>query len=112
MFLASDSILEIVGRGRVGIKFPDGRVKGIDGVLHIPSLAQNLLSVSKLNDVGVQVTFVHDGCKMTRGSIILAKGECIGILYRLYAKPMCYNSVSVKSNQAAMTTHDVNSMEV
>lgn len=112
VFLASYSTLEIVGRGRVRIQFPNCRVKGIDGVPHIPSLSWNLLSVSKLNDVGVQVTFVHYGCKMTRGSIILAKGDHIRTLYGLDAKLVCYNSVSVKSNQVAMATHDVNSMEV
>ena len=64
------------------IKIPDGRVKGIDGVLYIPSLAQNLLSMNKLGDVGVQVVFLSGGCKMIRGSMVLAKGvrlvPCIG----------------------------------
>jgi hypothetical protein len=112
VFLASDSTLEIVGKGRVRIQFPDGRIKGIDGVLHIPGLARNLLSVSKLNDVGVQVTFVHGGCKMTRGSIVLAKGERIGTLYKLDAKPVCCNSVSVKSGKSNDTTYGANAMEV
>lgn len=61
VYLASDSSLEIVGRGRVRIQFPDGRVKGINDVMHIPGLAQNLFYVSKLNDVGVQVTFSGNG---------------------------------------------------
>ena len=51
VYLASDSTLEIVGRGRVRIQFPDGRVKGINNVMHIPGLARNLLSVSMLNDL-------------------------------------------------------------
>lgn len=53
VLLVSDLILEIIGKGRVKIQLPDGRIKRIDGVLHIPSLPRNLLSVSKLDDVGV-----------------------------------------------------------
>lgn len=41
VYLASDSMLEIVGRGRIKIQFPDGRVKGINGVLHILGLERN-----------------------------------------------------------------------
>lgn len=50
VYLGDDSQLNIDGRGRVLIKFPNGRVKGINGVFHISGLAQNLLSISKLND--------------------------------------------------------------
>lgn len=53
VFLVSDSILKTIRRGRVRIQFPNDRVKGIDGVLYIPGLARNLLSVSKLNDARV-----------------------------------------------------------
>ena len=42
--------------------------------MHIPGLARNLLSVSMLNDVGVQVVFSKEGCKMMRGAMVLAKG--------------------------------------
>jgi hypothetical protein len=66
VYLASDSTLQIVGCGRVKIQFPDGRIKGIDGIMHIPGLTQNLLYVSKLNDIGVQVSFLSNGCKMAR----------------------------------------------
>ena len=39
VYLGDDSHLKIVGRGRVNIRFPDGRVKGINGVMHILGLA-------------------------------------------------------------------------
>lgn len=74
VYLASHSNLQIVGCGRVKIQFLDGRIKGIDSVMHILGLVQNLLSVRNLNDVGVQVSFLNGGFKMTRGSMMLAKG--------------------------------------
>jgi len=39
VYLGDDSPLIIVGRGRVLIRFCDGRVKGINEVLHILDLA-------------------------------------------------------------------------
>jgi hypothetical protein len=51
--LGDDSLLNIVGCSRVLIKFLDGRVKGVNGVLHILYLAQNLLLVSTLNYTSV-----------------------------------------------------------
>lgn len=53
VYLGDDSNLNIVEYGRVKIIFLGGRVKVISGVLHIPSLAHNLLSISKLTDAGV-----------------------------------------------------------
>lgn len=53
VYLASDSSLEIFGRGSVKIQFPDRRIKIIDGVMHILGLARNFLSVINLNYVGL-----------------------------------------------------------
>jgi hypothetical protein len=59
VYLSDDSHLSIVGCGRVLIIFLDGKVKMINGVMHILSLAWNLLLVNTLNDVGVQVVFYN-----------------------------------------------------
>lgn len=53
--------------------------------MHILGLARNLLAISMLNDVGVQVVFSKDGCKMMRGSMVLAKGTRRGTLFQLDA---------------------------
>ena len=53
VYLGDGSPLSIVGCGRVLIKFLDGKEKGISGVLYISSLAQNLISTSSCNGVGV-----------------------------------------------------------
>jgi len=39
LYLGDEYPLSIVGHGRFLIKFPDGREKGINGVLHILGLA-------------------------------------------------------------------------
>lgn len=76
MYLGDDSHLDIIGHGKVKIKFPNGLVKRTSGVLHIFGLKQNLLSMRKLIDVDVQVIFSNERCKMARGVIF-------GTLYKL-----------------------------
>ena len=63
--------------------------------MDILGLARNLLSVSMLNDVGVQVVFSKDGCKMMRGAMVLAKGTRRGTLFQLDACMSQCNSSSI-----------------
>ena len=72
--------------------------------MHIPGLARNLLSVSMLNDVGVQVVFSKDGCKMMRGAMVLAKGTRRGTLFQLDACISQCNSSSVSKKRTAITS--------
>jgi hypothetical protein len=53
VYLCDDSLLNIVVCGRVLIRFPNARVKGIIRVLHILDLVQNALSIDKINDASV-----------------------------------------------------------
>eukprot|EP00253_Pinus_taeda_P005842 PITA_05842 len=50
VFLGDDRKARIIGRGKVKLKLQGGRVRTLPGVLHIPALARNLISVSKLDD--------------------------------------------------------------
>ena len=83
VFLGDDRKARIIGRGKVKLKLQGGRVRTLSGVLHIPALARNLISVSKLNDAGVKTVFKKDTCKMVRGALILMRGVRIGTLYKL-----------------------------
>ena len=57
-----------------------------------------------LNDVGVQVFFSKDGCKMTRGAMVLAKGTRRGTLFQLDACISQCNSSSISKKRAAITS--------
>jgi hypothetical protein len=85
VYLGDNSTLNIVGHGRVLTRFPGGEVKGRNGVLHVLGLARNVLSVSKLNDVGVQLVFSNKVCKLVQGAMALAKGVRVGTLFSLDA---------------------------
>ena len=62
--LGDDRKARIIGRGKVKLKLQGGRVRTLSGVLHIPALARNLISVSKLDDSSVKTMFGKDTCKM------------------------------------------------
>ena len=52
----------------------DGRIRTLPSVLHIPALARNLISVSKMDDASVKTMFEKDTCKMVRGALVLMRG--------------------------------------
>lgn len=105
--LGDDSHLDIVGHGKVRIKFPCGRIKRIRGVLHILILAQNLLSMRKLIDVGVQVVFSNTRYKMVRGVIRITTYVKFGTLYNLHAHTIECNSTSIKSKYVSTLLEEV-----
>ena len=84
-------------------QIPDGQVKGINGVMHIPSLEQNLLSISMLNDVGVQVFFSKYGYKMMRETMVLAKGTRRGTLFHLDASISQCNISSISKKRETIS---------
>jgi hypothetical protein len=57
VFLGDDSTTKIVVRERVLLILRDGRSRTLPGVLRIPSLERNLISIRKMSDAGVQTLF-------------------------------------------------------
>lgn len=97
VYLGDNSFLDIVGHGNVHVKLSNGRTRTFDGVLHILGLARNMLSISKLIDVGVHVQFSEAGMKMVRGAMVIARGSRMGTLYQLDACTVECNIISDKT---------------
>ena len=51
--------------------------------MYILNLAINLISISKMDDVGVCTIFEKDTCKMIGGAMVFQRGVQIVILYNL-----------------------------
>eukprot|EP00253_Pinus_taeda_P028573 PITA_28573 len=102
VFLGDDRKARIIVREKVKLKLQGGRVRTLSGVLHIPALARNMISVSKLDDAGVKTVFEKDTCKMVRGSLVLMWGVQIGTLYKLQGSTIVdrCNSSMVPENGA------------
>ena len=64
LYLGDDSPASIIGCGRVKLKLKDGRIRNFRGVLHIPNLARNLISIGKMDVSGVKTVCGDGGCKM------------------------------------------------
>jgi len=57
VFFEDDSITTTIRHGKVKLLLKDQRVKTLPRVLHIPSLAINLISMSKMSDTSMQAYF-------------------------------------------------------
>ena len=102
VLLGDDRKAKIVGHKKLKLKLQGGRVRTLLGVLHIPALAKNLISVSKLDDAGVKTVFEKDTSKMVRGALVLMWGVRIGTLYKLQGSTVVdgCNSSMVPQNGA------------
>ena len=57
VFLGDDSTTKIIGQGKVKLRLIDGRIRTLPSVLHMLGLDINLISISKMDDVGVRKIF-------------------------------------------------------
>ena len=74
---------KIVGIGNITMKLPNGTQWTLNDARHIPDLKRNLISTSKLDKEGYVMTFGNGNWKVTKGSMVFAKGNLVGSLYLL-----------------------------
>jgi len=82
-FLPSGSKCDIMGLGTVKVKMFDGVVHTLGGVAYISKLRKNLISLSQLNSKGCKCPIAGGAMKITRGCMVVMKGEKCGGIYRL-----------------------------
>jgi hypothetical protein len=82
VFLGDESTTKITGQGKFKFQLMDGRITTLPGVLHIPRLVRNSISLRKMDDAGVKTVFEKETCRMVQ-AIVLLKGVWIGNLYKL-----------------------------
>nr|XP_040249189.1 uncharacterized protein LOC120966742 [Aegilops tauschii subsp. strangulata] len=71
----------IVGKGSICIETNTGCGLVLDDVRHVPDIRLNLLSVGKLDDIKHPSYFGEGKWKLTKGSLIVARGSKQGNLY-------------------------------
>jgi hypothetical protein len=72
-----------MGSGRDKLLLKDGRIRTFPGVLHIQKLARSLISVSKLDDAGVDTVLGKGTFKVVCGAMVLMRVFWCGTLYKL-----------------------------
>ena len=65
------------------MKLPNGTQWTLNDARHILDLKRNLISISKLDKEGYVMTFGDGSWKVTKGSMVFAKGNLVGSLYLL-----------------------------
>jgi hypothetical protein len=86
------------------LRLIDVRIRKLPGVFHIPGLAINLISVVKMDSIGVKTIFEKETCRMVQGAMVLLKGVCIGTLYNIQG-----NTISDRCNSSIVP--DIGSVE-
>ena len=81
VYLGDTKPCQIVGKGKIKIMLQNGNNWLVHEVRHVPNLRRNLISVGKLGDEGCVVTFHDKNWKVSKGSLVVAKGVKVGTLY-------------------------------
>nr|GEZ21723.1 retrovirus-related Pol polyprotein from transposon TNT 1-94 [Tanacetum cinerariifolium] len=79
--LANDMTLDIAGVGDVVLKTYFGKSWTLKDVRYIPGLKRRLISVGQLDEEGYHVDFEDQQWKVTKGSLVVARGNKRGSLH-------------------------------
>ena len=81
--MGNDAICPVIGICTVKIKMFDGVVRVLSNVRHILDLRKNLISLGVLEDLGYSYTSKGEIMKITKGALMVMKGQKVSTLYRL-----------------------------
>eukprot|EP00253_Pinus_taeda_P025456 PITA_25456 len=73
--LGDDKPCKIVGMGKVLVKQQNGNQWLLKEVRHVPDLKKNLISTGQLGSEGCVTTFTDKAWKVTKGALVIEKGE-------------------------------------
>jgi hypothetical protein len=79
--LGDDAPCKILGMGKVKIKKNNGNQWLLKEVRHVPDLRKNLISTGNLESEGCISIFTDKVWNVTKGSLVIEKGEKVGTLY-------------------------------
>ena len=84
--MGNDGLVKVVGIGDVCLEMNNGTRLLLRGVKHIPEIRLNLISAGKLDDEGYCNTFSNGQWKLTKGAMVVARGNKHSSLYILQAR--------------------------
>ena len=86
MNMVNSSITNIVGIGDVCIQTNNGGTLRLKGMQHVPDLRLNMIFVHALDLDGYPNSFGDGKWKLTKGSLMVAKGIVYSTLYKTQVK--------------------------
>ncbi|GJT15646.1 retrovirus-related pol polyprotein from transposon TNT 1-94 [Tanacetum coccineum] len=100
--LADDKTLDIAGIGDVILKTSFGTSWTLKDVRYIPNLKRRLISVGQLDEEGYHVGFGDQQWKVTKGSLVGARGNKRGSLYMVEVHPKGIGAIIDGSGSATL----------
>ncbi|KAK1416067.1 hypothetical protein QVD17_31855 [Tagetes erecta] len=79
--IANGEILDVTGMGDVNLVTPLGTTWNLKDVRVIPALKSKLISVGQLDKQGLEVKFGGGKWRVTKGNLVIARGNRSGSLY-------------------------------
>lgn len=84
--MGNNGLSKVVGFGNVCLLTNNGATLLLKDVRHAPDVRLNLISVGKLDDDGFCSTFGSEQWKLTKGSMVVARGNKTSSLYMMEGK--------------------------
>lgn len=100
--MANHGVTKVVGMGNIILETDTGCRLTLRDVRHIPDIRLNIISTGKLDDDGYVSSFGEGKWKLTKGSLISAKGKKTNSLYLMQGK--LYNG---EVNAAAVNSSSI-----
>lgn len=95
---------KIVGIGEVILLTENGNKLVLKEVRHVPEMRLNLISAGKLDDAGMNNQFGGGKWKLSRGSMVVARGRKEGSLYITHGK-LCKGEINVAQEESKELWH-------
>ena len=87
VYLSDSHTAQVLGKGKVMLKFTSGKTLALNEVLHVPNIRAHLVSVALLGKVWVKVSFESNKIVMKKNNVFLGKGFVIrGSLCSVFMK--------------------------
>jgi hypothetical protein len=83
--------------GKIKIKKMNGNQWFLKEVRHVPDIRKNIISIGKLSSESCISIFIDKVWKVTKGSLVVEKGEKVGTLYLCTGNIEC--SISLASTR-------------
>ncbi|KAG8363646.1 hypothetical protein BUALT_Bualt19G0044200 [Buddleja alternifolia] len=99
--MANHGVTEVIGMGNINLETDTGCRLILRDVRHIPDIRLNIISTCKLDDDGYVSNFGEGKWKLTKGSLITAKGKKKNSLYLMQAK-LSNGEVNAEVNNASI----------
>ena len=108
--MGDDKPCKNIGMGTVFIKQQNGNQWLLKKVRHVPYLKKNLISTGQLGGEGCITTFTNKTWKVTKGSLVIAKGGKVGTLYLCNGISNFVNALTSKGEYMALWNHRLGHM--